>query len=112
MFIFLKKSQYHQNYHQQLVAKKEYFTVTEEELGHCLGPPEYMVPTSLGKYLNKDKQKLKFWMDKIVEYIVKKEVKSETYNQNAKKKHRYNYFSNLNEGKFCKLNTWLPQHNL
>ena len=44
-----------------------------------------MALTSLGKYLNKDKQKLKFGMDKIVEYIVKKEVKPETYNQNTKK---------------------------
>ena len=79
-------------------GKKEYFNVGGEEVARCLGPTEFMAPTSLGKYLNKDRQKLKFWLDTIVQYIVKNRVNNEIYQANAKMKHRYNYFSNLNEG--------------
>ena len=75
-------------------GKKEYFNVGDEEVARCLGPPEFMAPTLLGKYLNKYKQKLKFCM----QYIVKNRVNNEAYQTNTKMKHRYNYFSNLNKG--------------
>ena len=76
-----------------------------EEVARWFGPLEFMALSSLGKYLNKDKQKLKFWLDTIVQLIAKKrvdkdtcETNKDTYKANTKKKHRYNYFSNLNEG--------------
>ena len=80
------------------IGGKEYFNMGGEEVARWLGSPELMALSSLGKYLNKDKQKLKFWLDTIVQYIVQKRVDNDTYQANTKKKHRYNYFSHLNEG--------------
>ena len=66
-------------------GKKEYFNVGGKEVERRLGPLEFMASTSFRKYLNKDKQKLKFWLDTIIQYIVKKRVDKETHDANAKR---------------------------
>ena len=46
------------------------YMVTGYELAHRMGKPEYMSISSLGKYLNHDAGKYKFWLEKIHQGLV------------------------------------------
>ena len=46
------------------------YMVTGYKLAHRMGKPEYMSVSSLGKYLNHDSSKYKFWLEKIHQGLV------------------------------------------
>ena len=74
------------------------YIVTGYELSRRMSRPEYMSISSLGKYLNRDSGKYKFWLERIYEGLVEPVLSAEEKKE-AGSKGRYSYFSNFCEGK-------------
>ena len=77
------------------------YIVTGYELAHGMGKPEYMSVSSLGKYLNCDSGKYKFWMEKIHQGLVLPKLTPEERKE-AASHGRYSYFSHFCEGRIFK----------
>ena len=77
------------------------YMVTGYELACRMGKPEYMSVSSLGKYLNRDYGKYKFWLEKIHQGLVLPKLTAEERKEAASCGH-YSYFSNFCEGKIFK----------
>ena len=80
------------------------YMVTGYELAQRMGKPEYMSVSSLGKYLNQDSIKYKFWLDKINQGLVLPNITVEERKESSSHG-QYSYFSNFCEGKVLKLET-------
>ena len=80
------------------------YMVTGYELAQRMGKPEYMSVSSLGRYLNQDSAKCKFWLDKIHQGLVLPNIMAEERKESASHG-RYSYFSNFCEGEILKLET-------
>ena len=78
------------------------YMVTGYELARRMGKPEYMSVSSLGKYLNWDSIKYKFWLNKINQGLVLLNITVEERKESSSRG-RYSYFSNFCEGKILKL---------
>ena len=77
------------------------YMVTGYELAHRMGKPEYMSVSSLGKYLNWDSRKYKFWLEKIHQGLVLLKLTAEEKKE-AASHGCYSYFSNFCEDKIFK----------
>ena len=74
------------------------YMVTGYELARRMGKPESMSVSSLGKYLNCDSKKYKFWLEKIHQGLVVLKLTPEERKE-ATSCGKYSYFSNFCEGK-------------
>ena len=77
------------------------YIITGCELACRMGKLEYMSVSSLGKYLNHDSGKYKFWMEKIHQGLVLPKLTPEERKE-AASHGCYYYFSNFCEGKIFK----------
>ena len=66
------------------------YMVTGYELACRMGKPEYMSVSSLGKYLNRDYGKYKFWLEKIHQGLVLPKLTAEERKEAASCGH-YSY---------------------
>ena len=73
------------------------YMVTGYELVRRMGKPDYMSISSLGKYLNRDSGKYKFWLEKIQQGLVVLKLSHEERKEATSHGH-YSYFSNFCEG--------------
>ena len=80
------------------------YVVTGYELARRMRKPEYMSVSSLGKYLNQDSIKYKFWLNKINQGLVLPNIVVEERKESSSHG-QYSYFSNFCEGKILKLKT-------
>ena len=77
------------------------YILTGYGLARRMEKPEYMSVSSLGKYLNCDSSKYKFWMEKNHQGLVLLKLTPEERKEAASCGH-YSYFSNFCEGKIFK----------
>ena len=69
------------------------YMVTGYELARRMGKPEYMSVSSLGKYLNWDFAKYKFWLNKIHQGLVLPNIMAEERKESASHGSRRGHFN-------------------
>ena len=74
------------------------YMVSGYKLAHCMGSPEFLSLSSLGKYINRDMGKYRFWMEKIHKGLIIPHMSPEEQKESSSRG-QYTYFSNFCEGK-------------
>ena len=75
------------------------YMVSRHKLAHQMGSPEFMSLSSLGKYINRDAGKYRFWMEKIHKGLVIPQMSTEDKKEFPSRGCN-TYFSNFCEGKY------------